>query len=167
MLKLYSWPQWRSTKEQLFTEVLQVATCPSRVVAISWYDVGTRESAHLTLAPASLHDGTTVTLAGTQGAKEDRVIWFKSLWVFVLKLYCSLADKSGKLKNTCLDLLWRASKAAALIRGSCYYDAVVHAAVNILEYTWSGGTVTGNNRVVITFSCDHIDWRPCSHLPFN
>lgn len=78
-----------------------------------------------------------------------------------------LSDKSGKLKNTCLDLLWRASEAAALIRGSCYYDAVVHAAANILEYTWSGGTVTGNNRVVIAFSCDHIDWRPCSQLPFS
>lgn len=35
MLKLYGWPQCRPARVQLFTEVLQMATCPSLPVAVS------------------------------------------------------------------------------------------------------------------------------------
>lgn len=72
-LKLYGCPQCRSARVQLFTEVLQLATCPSLPVAVSRQDVATGECPHVTVAPLSSHDGTTVTLSGTQGAKDNRI----------------------------------------------------------------------------------------------
>lgn len=73
MLKLYGCPQCRSARVQLFTEVLWFTTCPSIPVAVTRWDVATGECPHVTVAPFSSHDATTVTLTGAQGAKEDRI----------------------------------------------------------------------------------------------
>lgn len=71
MLRLYDWPQCRSARVQLFTEVLQMLTCPSLPVAVSRYDVATGEEDHVTVAPFCSQNGSAVTPSGAQGAEED------------------------------------------------------------------------------------------------
>lgn len=73
----------------------------------------------------------------------------------------------GVLKNTCFDLLWWASEAAALIRRSGYYDAVVHATANVLEHARAGGAVTGEGGAVIGLSGHHVERRVTLSLPFH
>lgn len=99
MLMLYGCPQCRSASVQLFTLVLQLTTCPSLPVAVSRQDVATEECPHITVAPFSSHDGTTVTLSGTQGAKEDRITFNISVFLSVYLYPYQLQFFLGFLNN--------------------------------------------------------------------
>lgn len=102
------------------------------------------------------------------------VINSRSLWsgpTVVHPLKMSFSDKviqtsMVSCNTTCCNLLWRASQAAALIRRSWHYDAVLHATVDILEFTGSGGAVAGDEGLVVALGGHHIEGCVLCLLPF-
>lgn len=83
------------------------------------------------------------------------------------EIFISSKLHSDELINTCFNLLWRASEAAALIWRRRHYDAIVHATLDVLEYAWIGGAVTGNQVLVVSLSSHKVEG--CFHhlLPFD
>lgn len=70
------------------------------------------------------------------------------------------------LRNTCLNLLWRTSHAAALIRWSRDYDAVMHATADIAEFARCGRAVAGDEGLVVTLGGHHVEGCVLRQLPF-